>query len=462
MKRVFYKWACGLFVLLTAISCGKNFLEIKSDASIGTPYKLEDYQAIMDNLNGIMNTRASVVLGFSGNDEFFLTTPVWERFASVVQRNAYLWADDVYERNDVDDWNNGYVRILNTNMVLEGLAKLDRTAGNSIQYDYIKGSALFFRALSHYQLAQLFAIPYRKDQESKVLGIPLRMESDMTVKTVRSSLSETYQAILNDLGTALKLLPESSSIKVRASGVACHGLLARVYLTMQDYQKAYEHASQSLAIQSGLLDYTKLSASATFPFVADYGASNPEVIFYQENFSVSIIGRTIMDASPDLLQLYREGDVRRNLFFNVATGGNTFFRGSYSGRANTFVGISVPEMMLIYAESAVRLNKKEEAIEILNALSEMRFDTNFYQPYALDRDADDVLKDVIEERRRELAFRGLRWEDLRRLNQDPRFAKTIRREIGGKQYILEPNSKKYTWPIPDRVIELSGLTQNDR
>ncbi|WP_410528150.1 hypothetical protein [Sphingobacterium sp. IITKGP-BTPF85] len=61
-----------------------------------------------------------------------------------------------------------------------------------------------------------------------------------------------------------------------------------------------------------------------------------------------------------------------------------------------------------------------------------------------------------------MVFRGRRWSDLRRLNLDDRFKKTLKRSIDGQNYILEPNSLKYAHLIPDLVISESGIIQNKR
>ena len=60
----------------------------------------------------------------------------------------------------------------------------------------------------------------------------------------------------------------------------------------------------------------------------------------------------------------------------------------------------------------------------------------------------DAMAVVLEERIRELVFRGLRWFDLRRLNKDPRFKVTLERIYNSSTYHLEPNGKMYCFPIP--------------
>lgn len=80
----------------------------------------------------------------------------------------------------------------------------------------------------------------------------------------------------------------------------------------------------------------------------------------------------------------------------------------------------------------------------------------------ISNDATEVLRLVLNERRKELAFRGIRWSDLRRLNKDERFAVTLSRTLNGQTYQLSPNDKRYVIPIDEQEIRLSGIEQNER
>lgn len=97
----------------------------------------------------------------------------------------------------------------------------------------------------------------------------------------------------------------------------------------------------------------------------------------------------------------------------------------------------------------------------LNALLAKRWKTGFFIPFSAGT-ADEALAIILQERRKELIFRGLRWSDLKRLNKEPRFAVTLKKTIGEKEYILPPNDNRYLFPIPSSVIEMTGIQQNPR
>jgi hypothetical protein len=128
-----------------------------------------------------------------------------------------------------------------------------------------------------------------------------------------------------------------------------------------------------------------------------------------------------------------------------------------------FSGLATDEMYLIRAECNARKNKKTEALNDLNALLVKRWKTNTFTHIDTPT-ADAALQVILQERRKELCFRGIRWTDLRRLNQDPRFAVTLKRGLLGSTtlFTLPPNSDRYVYPIPDSEILFSGVPQNPR
>ncbi len=68
--------------------------------------------------------------------------------------------------------------------------------------------------------------------------------------------------------------------------------------------------------------------------------------------------------------------------------------------------------------------------------------------------------------RRELDFRGVRFTDLKRLNRDERYKKTLIRELDNKgnkiRFELAPNDLRYQPLVDQLVIDFLGIEQNPR
>jgi hypothetical protein len=100
------------------------------------------------------------------------------------------------------------------------------------------------------------------------------------------------------------------------------------------------------------------------------------------------------------------------------------------------------------------------ALSDLNTLLVKRWTNGNFTPFTASS-ALEAQDTILEERRKELAFRGLRWTDLRRLNKEGANI-TLTRLLFGQTYHLSPNSPYYVLPIPPDVIALSGIQQNQR
>ena len=124
-----------------------------------------------------------------------------------------------------------------------------------------------------------------------------------------------------------------------------------------------------------------------------------------------------------------------------------------------FTGFATDELWIVQAECKVRLGDLKGSMSDINHLLKHRYKAGTFIPFSLS-ESDEILTFVLKERRKQLFMRGVRWEDLRRLNKDPRFAMTLVRDIGDKRYELLPSDPKWVWPIPQNEIDLNGLEQN--
>ncbi|MDR6781620.1 tetratricopeptide (TPR) repeat protein [Pedobacter africanus] len=444
-----------IFVLLLFIlqSCKKDWLEAKPNKSLVVPETINDYQSLLDNA-GLFNASQACGLGEIGAGDFYITDANWAAVNVNQERPAYTWAktEEFYNGEPSVDWQNAYKRVLNANVILNGIDKI--TPLNSEQQDWnnVKGSALFFRAFDFFNLAQEYCVVYNSGLANQDLGLPLKLEYDVNIKPKRSTLQQTYTQIINDLEKAADLLSVKPPVKTRPSKEAAYSLLARIYLTMGNYQKAGQYANLTLQVQADLLDYSKLNSSAAFPVTR----FNTEVIFHSL-FYLSIFNPPRMSVVPELYNEYVVGDCRKTIFFGP-TGLN--FKGSYNGDRNLFGGLTTGEMYLIRAEAKARAGELTGALNDLNILRKNRWSGVYIDLSSTDPNM--VLGFVLKERRRELPFRGIRWSDLRRLNTDSRFAVTLTRTINGNTYTLQPNSKRYILPLDEEEVQLSGIQQNER
>ncbi|MBE9602772.1 RagB/SusD family nutrient uptake outer membrane protein [Pedobacter sp. MC2016-24] len=454
-----------IYIILSVFllsGCGKEFLEKKRDSKQVIPKDIKDYQAMLDAYK-VINQNGSANLGIVGGDEYTVTDAVMTTYKGFYpyEANGYIWAKDVFETKESTDWNNGYQRILYANLVLE-VEKIKPTAAEQESWNMVKGGGLFVRAFSYYQLAQLFCKPYDVNTAASDLGIPLKLSHDVTEKVNRGTVAGLYKQILADLETAFPLVPDQPVQNLRVGKAAVAALLARTYLQMGNYERAGFYADQGLKYKASLLDFKTL----TIPPLADvfnsnWGATNPEIVFYVGNAVRPVTPLVGFNAEQELLDLYEADDLRLKTYFAKSTDNRMTFRGSYGGFPQTFNGITTAELWLMRAETRARAGQTQLALDDLNQLRKNRFNAATYKD-ATAANADEALALIVKERRKEFVYRGIRWEDLRRFNKEPRFAKTIRHTLYGKNYELPPNDVRYVWPIPDNEIDINQLPQNPR
>lgn len=448
------------FTLILFAGCSDEWLEERSSKSLVVPTALQDFQALLDNsqyMNGAHQSGGALPdMGEAGSDNHVFSDNIWN-FMYIVYKNSYIWNSEIFEGETSLDWDRAYITVFYANTVFDGLANIEAKEQETEEYNNIRGSALFFRANAFFHLAQVFAKPYDATTAQNDLGIPLRLTSDFNARTTRASLLDTYDRVLEDLETALPLLPLEPRYKTRPSKAAAYGLRARIYLAMRDYDSAFLNADSCLSLYGELMDYNTLDVAANLPFLR-FG---PEVIF-----DASIVSGSLTDhiISPELYNMYDENDLRRIAYFRQSLG-NLVFKGSYIRSAWTFfAGIATDEMYLIRAECSARNGNLASAMADLQTLLENRYDkvngVSTYQQVQFS-DTEQAVDFIINERRKELVFRGLRWMDLRRLNLEGRNI-TLTRVVNGTEYTLEPNSPRYTYPIPQYVIDATGIEQNER
>lgn len=463
------KGLCIGSVLLTMMlpSCMKNFLEERYDYSQVIPQTLEDYQAIIDN-SQVINNNMAFGLGILGGDEIYVRDVIFNGNRPTFEKNAYTWQKDIFGTEEVGEWNHAYKRVLHMNIVIDGVSAMKVDALDESDKNAILGSALFVRAFTFFQLSQLFCKQYEQGKAKEDLGIPLRLEADVNIVQKRASLEETFGQIILDLEKSVSLLPHKTLIRERPNKGAALALLARVYLQQSNFEKAFEYAELALNEGGTLMDFNDFknlglpNANGSYFTFDGMRDSNPEILFMGSSATLSMItsfmgGSLTVDSI--LLRSYAANDLRKKAYFGGRNGTDAFI-GTYTGVPLWFTGLALDELFLIKAESACRLNRLEVAADALNSLLKNRYDRSFETVPGKDKQI--LVKRIIEERRKELFFRGLRWSDLKRLNLETEYATVLKRRVNGETYELIPNSNLYVLPIPYSSILQSGLENNPR
>lgn len=449
-----------LGLCISIVSC-KDFLALKPDTSYSHPETLEDINALLNYESRVNGNYLGNIE--SGTDDFEIDLSSYSTRSAYYQE-LYRWAEEPFSEDGGagENWLFPYETILYANVALESLERLK--GGDPELRNRLEGDALFLRSYRFFQLLQVYSPPYLVGDQDSPYGIPLRLSSNVNEPSVRSSVKEGYQQIIDDLNKSIQLLPEEVSYKTRPNKSSAYALLARVQLSIGDYDRALENAQQSLQRNSKLMDYNSMDLSAAYPFMP----LNDEVIYHgKSSASGSLMASSRLTITQDLYGMYKDDDLRKTAFFVARTPGRYRFKGFYNGSAASyFAGIGVDEMLLVAAECLVRTGKVSEGMEMLNRLLVYRYDKNTFVPRTAANELE-ALRLVLEERRKELPFRGIRWTDLRRLNRDSRFSKTIRRiylsdEGVAVEAILLPGDPRYCYYIPPQVIEKSHMVQTTR
>ena len=380
--------------------------------------------------------------------------------------NLYLFKKDVFgEAQDDGFWFASYNRIYYYNTVIDNIMNAD--GSDEQQKLSIRAEALISRALEYLYLVNGYAKYYDVRTAESDPGVPLILDEDISKKNlVRASVKDVYAQIQSDLQTALPNLPmQAKGNAFRASKAAGYGVLAKMYLYMGNYAEALKAANAVLEMNNSLLDLKKYAVVKAQSSIGRTNVpqdiDNPENIYikfapYVYGLSSKVFG------SDELISLFSEDDMRLQVYFtknfrNIPT--DKYVWAPYL-RAN--LAVSSPEIYLIAAECEAREGSVERAMSLINKLRDNRIKNNT-PLVAIDR--SDALQKVLEERRRELAMSGMvRYIDLKRLNKESQFAKTVTHVTGEGTFSLEPNSPLYVLPIPAKVMRFNknSMQQNER
>lgn len=181
------------------------------------------------------------------------------------EATAYMMNDGL--KNVGTLWMVAYKAIYMCNTVI---STLDPADSNNNQ---LLGEAYFMRGLMHLHLVTLYAKPYSWGRDN--MGVPLRT-STSSEKTVRNPVGDVYDQIVADLRKAADLMGPSRGNAGYPSKDAALGVLSRVYLYMEEYDKCIATVNEAL---NGANPASKLETGNAFSEYFVNAKTSKETLF---------------------------------------------------------------------------------------------------------------------------------------------------------------------------------------
>ncbi|WEK19020.1 MAG: RagB/SusD family nutrient uptake outer membrane protein [Candidatus Pedobacter colombiensis] len=477
-----------LIAILTSASSCKKYLEQAPDlrATINTPAKVSELlvtayprgsyitfcEAASDNAED---------KGIAATDEDLPAKPV--------NRDAWYFRD--IKSNDTDSpdnyWNECYAAIAVANQALASI----KANGNPQAYTAQTGEALVARAYAHFMLVTLFSHVYDVSTAETDPGVPYVTEPEVVVfkKYSRKTVAYVYQQIEKDLTEGLPLINDNSYKipKYHFTTSAAHAFAARFYLFKKDYAKVVEHANLVFPggnIAANLRNFV-IPAFTTLEYGARQAlytaADNPANILLQETETgwarsypsyryaltnnllyKTMFGPNVTGANWDYKVSGREFTLNTSKFSEhfVKTNPNSDVGDSYA----MIPIFSAEEVLFNRAEANAYLGNSDAALKDLTDFVNKRIIagstvtaakiTSYYKPVSL---SAGIVQTVLDFKKTEYLFEGLRWFDILRYNL-PVVHKTADLLT---TLTLGPNDPRRVFQIPEQAT-LAGIERNPR
>ena len=411
--------------------------------------------------------------GYPINNFQYLSDDQWMKEADVIGKTPNIntinftfdeTTDRVSLLNTSSFYNQAYTYINRWNTII---SLVDDSKGEASTKQLAKAEAKIFRAYDHFLLVNTYAKGYDPQTAATDGGICIMDKFDLEAQPSKSTVAQVYAFIQKDIDEALPYLQEKPMDVYHPSLAFAYAFKAKVHLFKREIASAKAAAEKSLSYNNKIFDMVAYNTQGGPNVVAVPAANNVEVLSYmymtgytEMNFAYQYI------ISPELRTLFGTNDARFNLFFNTTSttnldqGSNTAYWATvYAKFFYPTVGMKTTEVYLMLAECYAREDKFTEAVDVLNTLRAKRILSGTVN-LAVPTTRKETMDLVINERRKELLLGFNRFFDLKRLNTETEYAKTVTRvfpivnkTVPQKTYTLQPNSRLYVIPFPLSVLQ---------
>jgi hypothetical protein len=447
--------------------------------------EIEPEQALSDQT--VFTSKAGAQAALTG---VYSTAQTLDVFGALPQMINDYWADNVefvgsfptlqeinqFTTNSFnvsvrDIWQNHYRVILRANSVIDRVPGISEAGFTDEQKKQMVAEARFMRAITYFQLVNLFAQPYICNNGNNP-GVPLILQ-EFTGEVqfpARSTVAEVHNQIRKDLEEAIPDLLAThaapSDTRGRATKGAARALLSRFHLYRREWQQAADFANQVIAatptyqLATNYAHFDQLSTEDIFVSVMTTTDNSRTGAGGWASYTrpASSGGRGDAPFSTDLVMAYMQepGDRRLTQLSDSAVAADGIkrrFSLKFPDAKNNVDDaplIRVTEMYLNRAEALAELNGvTQESLNLMNALR-IRAGLPEWTTTTF-ATKEEFVNAILNERRKELAFEGHRRLDLLRRGMSLR--------SGAAANTSKPcdpaTSPKVILPIPNREIDIN-------
>lgn len=482
MKKILKNIAWGLaFVGLVGCS---GFLDEMPDSSIAQGDAIRNMKDLEKTLVGVytplkgMYTTGLVLYPDIQTDLVYSVIGF-----SNVAGQVYKWDFSAQSGEVSGIWSGCWGAIMRANFLIENAGNANPgTPEEEARFRHILGEAHFVRALVYSEMVKFYCDPYgrklggEKTDPKTQAGLPVFNRFGVSTPA-RVSLYDYYENILADLKVAKEGITRTGTDDIYITVGAVYALEARVFLYMEEWEKAAEAAGYVID-QCGyeLLDAKGGEGS---PYDGMWVDDKGKEIILKVSFSKDDLGGALGELfyknvnnkfNPDyvpakwVLDLYENGDARHDIFFKKQKtsyahqlewpllkkypGNPALWSGVTSNYTNMPKVFRLSEMYLIRAEAYLEGGNEAEALADLRTLRSKRISS----PAAI----TDVRRELRRERVRELYMEGHRLYDLKRWGLG--FERTPQESTAfpGNNLEIGKTNVFFTWPIPSHELDVPG------
>ena len=429
MKNI-YKYLLIFTASALVVSCGESDLE----PTLALDKDLDSGINSSADLGFVLNSAYDRMSGsgYYGRDQIIMGDVRTDNAYSNMNSGRFANSDMDYSSAGAGPWASVYGVIAITNIVIN--ADVSNLTGSAAEITHIQGQAHALRALAHFDLLQDYGQHFIDGQGgANALGVPYvkTYKDPANLEPARGTVVSNIGDIAADLTTAIGMMNDSfNSSSSYMSKAGAYAILARATLYAGSVDPSLYSTADSAA--KWVIANSGASPVSASGFASSYTTDNASNSIFELAFSgtdsrgingIAYILRgtsygdvrilTGTGSNPDLLDIYGVGDVRgASNMIGTAQGYPTMLGKfpSMNGSDNVTL-FRVEEMHLIAAETSLRAGNSAAALSYLNNIPAIRgLGAGYY--------ASATLENILEERRKEFAFEGLRFHDLSRMGMD--------------------------------------------